>query len=241
MDQPCNPLGSGIHQEAVQSVNAIAIQNVCAARLLPLPALTELFGPRGILFAVSADSDSQSLPDADSKDVAAARLGEGEAYSRIIRRHQSTIARRMMRFAKDSTTLEELVHDCFVEAYLSLRSYRGDASLSHWLAKIATRVGYRHWKTQRRDRMRLSQLESDRPFPTAALPATNDSADLATYLLDQLSPRDRLAITLLHLEGRSVSEAAEMAGWSQTMLKVQAHRARKKLRALLEKQGVHDG
>ena len=120
------------------------------APLVPLPAWV-----RGILFAVTLDSESQTPADADRRDVEAARRGNGEAYARIIRRHQATIARRMMRFARDRQTIEELVHDCFVEAYLSLRSYRGDSPLEHWLSKIATRVGYRHWKTQRRDRQRI--------------------------------------------------------------------------------------
>jgi DNA-directed RNA polymerase specialized sigma24 family protein len=38
----------------------------------------------------------------------------------------------------------------------------------------------------------------------------------------------------MYLEELSVAEIAERAGWSQTMVKVQAHRARKKLRILLE-------
>jgi DNA-directed RNA polymerase specialized sigma24 family protein len=42
-------------------------------------------------------------------------------------------------------------------------------------------------------------------------------------------------LTLIYLDGCSVAEAAEQAGWSQTMTKVQAHRARKKLKKLLER------
>jgi RNA polymerase sigma-70 factor, ECF subfamily len=217
-------------------VSGLAIAQLAyPAPLVPLPAWV-----RGILFAVSLDSESHSPDDADLRDADAARCGDGEAYARIIRRHQATIARRMMRFAKDRRTIEELVHDCFVEAYLSLRTFRGDAPMEHWLTKIATRVGYRHWKGQRRDRTRLAKLGSMGPAATAQ-PRTTESEDLVNYVLDQLSPRDRLAITLLHLEGRSVSEAADLAGWSQTMLKVQAYRARKKLRALLEKQGAAHG
>jgi RNA polymerase sigma-70 factor, ECF subfamily len=41
-------------------------------------------------------------------------------------------------------------------------------------------------------------------------------------------------LTLLYLESHSVAEAAELAGWSQTMVKVQAYRARQKLRKLID-------
>ena len=57
-------------------------------------------------------------------------------------------------------------------------------------------------------------------------------------LLARLPPRDRLVLTLIYLDGCSVAEAAELTGWSQTMTKVQAHRARKKLKKLLE--GTND-
>ncbi len=61
-----------------------------------------------------------------------------------------------------------------------------------------------------------------------------DAAGQIAAALEQLPPRDRLVLTLLYLEDRSVAEAAELAGWSQTMIKVQAYRARKKVRKLLE-------
>ena len=64
-----------------------------------------------------------------------------------------------------------------------------------------------------------------------------EAAELLHDLLGRLPPRDRLVLTLLYLEELTVAQAAERAGWSRTMVKVQAHRARKKLRALLEKTG----
>jgi RNA polymerase sigma-70 factor (ECF subfamily) len=54
-------------------------------------------------------------------------------------------------------------------------------------------------------------------------------------VLDRLSPRDRLVVTLLYLENHSVADTASLTGWSQAMVKVQAFRARSKLRKLLER------
>jgi RNA polymerase sigma-70 factor (ECF subfamily) len=53
-------------------------------------------------------------------------------------------------------------------------------------------------------------------------------------LLSQLAAPDRLVITLLDLEQRSVKEIAQMTGWSVTLVKVRAFRARRKLRALAQ-------
>jgi RNA polymerase sigma-70 factor (ECF subfamily) len=40
-------------------------------------------------------------------------------------------------------------------------------------------------------------------------------------------------LTLIYLEGCTSAEAAELTGWSRTMVKVQAHRARARLRKLM--------
>jgi len=169
-------------------------------------------------------------------DVAAASGGDGEAYARIIRRYQDTIARRMLRFSRDPAVVEKLVHDVFVEAYYSLDSYRGDAPLEHWLQRIATRTGYRYWTRWQKEKERTVSLEVRLHEPVAPAGATtaHDAADEVAGMLEELPPRDRLVLTLLYIESRTVAEAAELAGWSQTMVKVQAYRARQKLRKLIE-------
>jgi RNA polymerase sigma-70 factor (ECF subfamily) len=165
-------------------------------------------------------------------DVRAASRGDGEAYARIIRLYLRPLGLRMQRFARDARAVEELVHDVFVEAYFSLPKYRADAPLEHWLQRIATRVGYRYWKRLRRT---AAPLRSDLPAASAPNEESTDLAEAAAALLEQLPPRDRLVLTLLYIESHSVAEAAHLAGWSQTMVKVQAHRARRKLRHLIEK------
>jgi RNA polymerase sigma-70 factor, ECF subfamily len=179
---------------------------------------------------------SEDVANCDAElnaDVRAASRGDGEAYSRIIGRYQQTIARRMHRFTRDPGAIEELVHDVFVEAYFSLSKYRGDATLEHWLQRIATRVGYKYW--ERRQRERIISFEDGMHEPADADEGeASDAVEEVGAALEKLPPRDRLVLTLLYLESRSVAEAADLAGWSQTMVKVQAYRARGKLRKLLE-------
>lgn len=178
----------------------------------------------------AAPDDTAAMVDpADRSDIRATLNRDGDAYARLIRRHQQAVAGRMRRFTRDLGTIEELTHEVFVQAYLSLSRYRGDAPFDHWLAVIATRVGYHYWK--RRSAHPAAPLTGAEPAP-----APSDAGDhqLDAVLL-QLSPRDRLVITLLHLEERSVAEAASLTGWSQTMVKVQAFRARGKLKKIMER------
>lgn len=181
----------------------------------------------------SVQNDAQNI---DADDLRAVHAGDGRAYERIVRRHQQAIARKLRRFTRDDGTLEELVHETFVEAYFSLGSYRGNAPLEHWLHRIAVRVGYRFWKS-RKSALATTSLEE----PVAAMsqpPTISDDREVLEQVLSHLSPRDRLVITLLYLDEHSVAETASLAGWSKAMVKVQAFRARARLRKLLNERGV---
>lgn len=178
------------------------------------------------------------IPGKDRRDIEASLEGDEQAYARLVERHQNLVAAYMWRFSRDKTVCEELVHDVFVEAFFSLGTYGGKAPFSHWLRKIATRVGYRHWKKMSKERSRPSvPLEAWEALQVQGegFPEPEMTAELVHNLLSQLAPRDQLVLTLLYLEECTVQEAAQLTGWSRSMVKVQAHRARKKLRDLLKK------
>ncbi|MDE3084858.1 MAG: RNA polymerase subunit sigma-24, partial [Verrucomicrobiota bacterium] len=58
--------------------------------------------------------------------------------------------------------------------------------------------------------------------------------ELVAKLLDQLKPGDRMVIQLLDLEQKSIAEISLLTGWSQSLIKVRAFRARRKLKKLFE-------
>jgi RNA polymerase sigma-70 factor (ECF subfamily) len=171
------------------------------------------------------------------EDIRRSRNGDSDAYRRLIERHQEHVGHIMWRFSRDIRVHEELVQDVFVEAYMSLKTYRAMAPFANWLARIATRVGYRYWKQRERlhetETFRLEQW--DRPAETAdaSLDATG-AGELLHKLMAQLPPRDRLVLTLRYLDQCNVAETAQRTGWTRTMVKVQTLRARKKLKKLFE-------
>ena len=59
-----------------------------------------------------------------------------------------------------------------------------------------------------------------------------DAKAIITRLLAQLSPHDRLVLTLLDLEQCSTHEISAQTGWTRPMVKMRAMRARLKLRQL---------
>ncbi|MBN2180420.1 MAG: RNA polymerase sigma factor [Sedimentisphaerales bacterium] len=172
----------------------------------------------------------------DIEDVRASRQGDPDAYKRLIERHQQQIGKIMWRFSRDPMVHEELVQDVFVEAYLSIGTYREKAPFEHWLAKIATRVGYHYWKQKERQKNFERFSFEDWDQITTETPEEIEpgrAAELLHSLLGQLPPRDRIVLTLRYLEGCDVARAAHRLGWTKSMVKVQTNRAKKKLEKLL--------
>ena len=172
----------------------------------------------------------------DIDDIRKSYQGDPDAYKRLIERHQQQISKIMWRFSRDPLVHEELIQDVFVEAYFSFSKYQNRAPFIHWLKKIATRVGYHYWKEQSRQRKLKKfsfedwdQLVSESPEELNP----GQAGDLLHMLLSQLPPRDRLVLTLRYLEGCDVAEVARRIGWTKSMVKVQANRAKKKLEKLL--------
>lgn len=187
------------------------------------------------LFSLRRHGNQETLCPADSEDIRDTRNGDPEAYRRLIERHQSAVGKLLWRFTRDRNDHEELVQQVFVEVYMSLDNYAGKAPFEHWLARIATRVGYRFWNRHKRTRTvavpdeqwnQLVQTQNDSMD-------SSEAAELVHRLLAQLPPRDRLILTLRYLEQCDIAQTAYRLGWTQTRVRVQAHRAIQKLKKIV--------
>lgn len=61
------------------------------------------------------------------------------------------------------------------------------------------------------------------------------AADLAGRVLETLAPEDQLVLTMMDGDDASVKDVVEMTGWSESKVKVKAHRARRRMRRAVEK------
>src|SRR5512138_3314402 len=111
---------------------------------------------------------AEPVCEEDRKDIAESLAGNGEGFARLVRRYQDKVVAQMWRFTRDMVVLDQLVQDVFVEAYLSLKGFRGRAPFLHWLRRIATRVGFRYWKSRARMEEREEALkETNLNLPAA--------------------------------------------------------------------------
>jgi RNA polymerase sigma-70 factor (ECF subfamily) len=152
-----------------------------------------------------------------------------------------TLARRYLRREED---VADLVQDVLVKAFSRLDSWRGEAPFEHWLMRMATRACLDALRSQRRQRedslSDLSGEENEWLDRHAVSPDQGDhhaeaARSLVRKVFEQLSPAHRLVLTLFELEDRSVKEISEITGWSQTLVKVRAFRARAEMKRVLSR------
>ena len=170
------------------------------------------------------------------------RNGATDDFAEIVRHHQSRVFAILHGYERDAQKLEDLAQETFVKVWRALGQFDGRAPLEHWIARIAGRVALDHLRREKRRRQEiglpelgedvLDWLRSDDENRELDARSAAEVLDLA---LRELSPADRVVITMQELEGRSVKEIAAAIGASGVAVRVRALRARAKLKRALEK------
>ena len=169
-----------------------------------------------------------------------------EDAARALFRHLYPLVARLVRsHLPRRTSPEDLVQTVFMKIFANLDSFSGTVPLEHWVSRIAINTCLNQLAAERvRPELRwadlceeqMQVLESVTAGPEELDPLQNlASREIVEKLLAQLAPTDRLLMTLLHLEGRSVDEVRQITGWNVPVIKVRAFRARRKLRKHFEK------
>lgn len=178
----------------------------------------------------------------------AAREGDELAFAEIVRRYSPRVFRTASRFFRRREQVEEAAQEVFLKAFTQLSSFESRGSLEGWLTRIATNTCLNLLRgAKRRPETTLADLTEDEgawleahagDFETERAPTVEDrlvAADLADRLLESLPPEDRAVLLMMDGEGAPVKEVAEATGWSESKVKVRAFRARRKVRAAVEK------
>jgi len=189
-------------------------------------------------------ADSAAVERTDAELIAAVLNGETASFEPLVKKYQPRVFATARRYARRESEVEDIVQEVFLKAFQKLRSFRGDAPFEHWLMRLAVRTCYDFLRAHRRNREMsfadISDEESDwlerfGADPSHASEQAAAARELVERLLAQLSPGARLVLTLLEIEDRSVKEIAALTGWSVSVVKIRAFRARAEMRKCLEK------
>jgi RNA polymerase sigma-70 factor (ECF subfamily) len=181
-----------------------------------------------VLTVGSSEAPARPLDSDEAVLIAASLKGDSSAFGDLVRLHQHRVFRIVGRFFRRREDVEEVAQETFLTAWRKLGTYRARAPFEHWLTRLCLNCCYGRLRRSRPEEEPLSEATgaSDSPDPGAALELER--------LLGTLPPEERFILLLLDGEGWSAAEIAEKLGWTRVNVKVRAHRARKKLRRLLE-------
>jgi RNA polymerase sigma-70 factor (ECF subfamily) len=185
-----------------------------------------------------------SDPDlADLQNISAILRGHSDAYRGIVERYQGYLFRLAVAYLGQPEEAEDAVQEIFLRAFKALGSFELSRRFKPWLVSIA--VNYlktAHGRLQRyRNRSKSTdQLvvdASDSPEEQVMVKQARDSVRAAVRRLPE---RLQSPVILYYLENMSVGEISEILEISVENAKSRLHRARKKLREILEKDATAD-
>jgi RNA polymerase sigma-70 factor (ECF subfamily) len=184
------------------------------------------------------DSDARAL-------VEAALAHDDDAARELVRRLYSLVAKIVRAHRPRRTSEEDLSQMIFIKLFQKLSQFSGKVPLEHWVSRIAVNTCLNQIAAEKvRPELRHADLSEEEQAVVQNLAASSEelapdrrfaSRQLVEHLLDLLKPAERLVIDLLYLQQRSVEEIRQLTGWSASLIKVRAFRARRKMKDQLDK------
>ena len=156
------------------------------------------------------------------RSVLQAQRGDVRAFEELVREYESLVF-RLVALHGPKEEIESIAQESFLAAFRSLSTLREPAAFKSWLSGIALRRCRDEWRRIYRKK-REQNIEAEPPQSAGA-----EAKLLAQEILDGLSPEERMIMTLLYIEERSVAEVAELLHCTGIAVKVRAHRLKKRI------------
>jgi RNA polymerase sigma-70 factor (ECF subfamily) len=167
------------------------------------------------------------------------RAGERTAFAELLRRHQRPLFGFLGRMGLTQGHAEEVAQETFLRAWRNLGDYNPQrAAFSTWLFTLARNLAINELaRAAHRSEVamgdELPEAACQRPGPLAALLQGERKRQLHEAL-QRLPLADRSALALAYIEDLELADVARIEGCSTGAIKTRLHRAKRKLRELLE-------
>jgi RNA polymerase sigma-70 factor, ECF subfamily len=170
-------------------------------------------------------------PEDDAGLVAACVAGDMAAQRVLFRREYPRVNATVYRLVGSARDADDLVQETFIAVFRGLARFRGDSKLATWIDRIAVRVVFHHIRNRSRAPIPLDvigDVESNGGTAEAQAHARDGLRRLYAALAE-LTPEARTAFALFAIDGRSISEVAQLTQTSFVAAKCRIWRARREI------------
>ena len=183
----------------------------------------------------------------DAAIVAQVLAGDRDAFRVLVERHSRSIFRVVYRMTGNQQDTEEIIQETLLRAYKSLERFELRANFSTWLYRIAVNrtLDFLNTRNAQMHKDAYQIVENpDAEEKQVQLPAADPGPDRLLLSAEMkrkiagamglLTPAERVAFTMRHMEGRSIEEISQALNLKVNAAKNSVFRAVQKLRQQLE-------
>ena len=180
------------------------------------------------------------MPD-EQRLIARAAAGETAAFRTLYERSRSDVARlvyRMLGARPRAADLEDVIQEVFIQAYKSLKDFRGQSKFSTWLHRVTVNVVLMHRRSARSRPVFADEPPGDPMLRSPDLAPDEDAERRERVrafgrLLDRLAEKKRIVFVLHELEGMAPADIANIVGAPVLTVRTRLFYARRELEAML--------
>ena len=190
---------------------------------------------------------SKTLPEerVDLREcVGRVRQGDAAAANELIVALYPVVIKVVRAYLPRRSSEEDMSQVVFMRIFSKLEQFSGKVPVEHWVSRIAVNTCLNEISKEKvRPELRWADLSEEQEEMLETLVRTPEDAhpahgianrEIVGKLLAQLNPADRLVMTLMYLDDKTVAEIKAVTGWNTTLIKVRAFRARQKLKKHLK-------
>jgi RNA polymerase sigma-70 factor, ECF subfamily len=182
----------------------------------------------------------------DTEIIIAILLGDRDKFRVLVEKYQSIVFRTCIGFLHDKDEADDLTQDIFIQAYQSLKSFKGEAAFSTWIYRIAVNASLNRVRKKSRNLV-INKLNSvfgsgneseiaipvfDNENPESIL-IREEQSRWVQNALDRLPENQRTAIVLSKYDDLSQKEIAEIMKTTEGAVEALIQRAKTNLRVKL--------
>jgi RNA polymerase sigma-70 factor (ECF subfamily) len=167
----------------------------------------------------------QPLPDSTAL-VNSARNGDSQAFERLVAMHYDFVFRVAFKWCRNRTDAEDITQDACIRLARGIGGFSGKAAFTSWLYRLVIHAAIDWQRKNERPQDTMHEQADHTPDAEAQLYAKEMLAQV-----DALPVKEKTALLLVHAEGLSHAEAAEIMEIKESTVSWYIHEARKKLDA----------